>query len=124
MSNRMADVREEDTEDELESSGSRLQERFGDEPNTAPASRFGWVYSASLGDEDSPRKRRLLNSEESKRELEEEKELEETLIGSKSDLEDEKISTGSEDDSEVEETDNDVNGFEIPLSAVGPPREL
>ncbi|RYP52284.1 hypothetical protein DL768_002496 [Monosporascus sp. mg162] len=148
-SNRMANVKEEESGDELGSLDDRLQERFDDEPNgrciglgwderegrpalyiedcvtgivlpkTTMVPRLGWVYSAPLGDEDSPRKRRRLNSEESKRELEEEKEPEETLIGSNSDLEDEEALTGSDDDSEVEDTDNDESGFEIPLSAVG-----
>ncbi|RYP64601.1 hypothetical protein DL769_006601 [Monosporascus sp. CRB-8-3] len=130
-SNRMADVKEEDSEDELGSSDDPLQERFGDEPNGrciglgmgGPAlysedrvtrivrpkmtvvSGSGWAYSASLGDGKSRRKRRRLNQEESKRELEGEEEPEETLISSNSNLEDWETLTGSDDDSEVEEAD-------------------
>ncbi|RYP92870.1 hypothetical protein DL770_001041 [Monosporascus sp. CRB-9-2] len=82
-------------------------------------SRLGWAYSAALGDGASPRKRQRLNSEESKRRLDEGEEPEETLISSSSDLEDKETLTGSEDDLEVEEINNEESGFEIPLSAVG-----
>ncbi|RYP65913.1 hypothetical protein DL771_008043 [Monosporascus sp. 5C6A] len=120
MSNRMADVKE-DSEDELGSSDDRLQERFDDEPNR--------TYIGLAWDERDGRLAlyikdcatgiwRRLNSEESMRELEEEEEPEETLIGSNSDLEDEETLTGSDDSSEVEETGNEESGFEVPLSAV------
>ncbi|RYP20300.1 hypothetical protein DL765_002863 [Monosporascus sp. GIB2] len=84
-------------------------------------SRLGWVYSASLGDGESPRQGRRSNSEESKweQEVEEEEEPKETLIGSGNDLEDEDPDGVANEDSGVEETDNGEGGFEIPLSAVG-----
>ncbi|RYP12230.1 hypothetical protein DL767_011435 [Monosporascus sp. MG133] len=130
MFNPMADVREEDSEDELGSrtiacrSGSATSRTGGASDSdgmSARGARFSTLRTAPRETE-SPRKRRRSSSEVSKRELEAEEELEETLIGRNSDLEDEETLTGSDDDLEVQETDNDESGFEIPLSAVDLPK--